>query len=102
MTSLSDPVITLCAPINRGADVIAAVAVRKPTSGALRGTKLINVIQMDVSTMLVLLPRVTEPALLPDEVASLDPADLFALSGEVAGFFMTPAQAAEVAATIAT
>jgi hypothetical protein len=97
MTSLSDS-ISLSAPIVRGDAAIASVAIRKPTSGALRGMKLTNVLTMDVSTMLLLLPRVTEPALLPDEVAALDPADLLALSGAVVGFFMTPAQAAQVEA----
>lgn len=91
-------VITLASPVARGRETIAEVAVRKPTSGALRGMKLTNVLTMDVSTMLVLLPRVTEPALLPDEVADLAPADLLALSAAVVGFFMTPAQAAQVEA----
>ncbi|PJN95363.1 phage tail assembly protein [Amaricoccus sp. HAR-UPW-R2A-40] len=103
MTSLSAPV-TLSTPIVRtgAAEPFAAVAIRKPTAGALRGLMLTKVITMDVSTMLTLLPRVTEPALLPDETAALDPADLLALSTAVVGFFMTPAQAAEVEAAQAS
>lgn len=95
--------VALAAPIDRKGDgAVFAVEVRKPASGALRGLKLTNVLTMDVSTMLVLLPRVTEPALLPDEVAALDPADLLALGTAVVGFFMTPQQVAELqAASIA-
>lgn len=81
----------LVTPIKRGETKIAEVSLRMPDTGALRGLKLTNVLQMDVNTMQVLLPRISEPALLPDEVASLNPADLLLLSGEVVSFFMNPA-----------
>jgi hypothetical protein len=41
-----------------------------------------------------LLPRVTQPSLLPEEVAALDPADFLALAGTVVSFFATPDQMA--------
>lgn len=87
----------LVTPIKRGETTIKEVAIRMPDTGALRGLKLTNVLQMDVNTLQVLIPRISEPALLPDEVAALNPADLLLLSGEVIGFFMNPAdlQAAE-------
>lgn len=81
----------LLQPIKRGETVISDVSLRMPDTGALRGLKLTNVLQMDVNTMQVLLPRVSEPALLPDEVAGLGPADLLVLSSEIVGFFMNPA-----------
>ena len=90
--------VTLTRPIVRGDQTIAEVTVRKPTAGALRGLKITNLVTLDVSSLLVLLPRVTEPALLPDEVAGLDVADLFAIGQEVIGFFMTPSQAEALAA----
>lgn len=83
--------------IARGSDVITAVAVRKPDVGALRGLKMTDVLQMDVNAMLLVLPRVTEPALLPAEVASMDPADFLTLSGTLVSFFMTPDQQAQLA-----
>jgi hypothetical protein len=46
---------------------------------------------MDVKSMEKLLPRITVPPLLPDEVAALDIADLFALAGIAASFFMKKA-----------
>lgn len=94
--------VTLSTPVSRGDTKIAAVTVRKPTAGSLRGLNLRNVLTMDVSSMIVLLPRVTEPALLPDEVGALEPADLLALSAEVVGFFMNPSQAAQVAELVET
>lgn len=86
---MSDPV-TLSTPVTRaGGEPIVAVTVRKPGVGALRGLKLLDVLQMDVNAMCKLLPRVTEPALLPDEVAALDPADFVALAGQTTGFFVS-------------
>lgn len=83
--------VTLQSPIKRGAgnEPIKSLSVRKPLAGELRGLKLTDVLQMDVGAMLILLPRITSPAILPDEAASLDLADLMALSGKVVGFFMS-------------
>lgn len=85
----------LNSPITRkGGEQIETVGLRKPSVGDLRGMKLSMLLQMDVNAMATLLPRITEPALLPDEVAALDPADFFALSLEALGFFMTADQVA--------
>lgn len=94
--------VALTQPIVRGDQTIAEVTVRKPSAGALRGLKITSIVTLDVSSLLVLLPRITEPALLPDEVAALDLADLFGLGQEVIGFFMTPAQAEALTAAQAT
>lgn len=92
---MTETSVTLSVPIDRkGGSPIAAVTLRKPDVGALRGMKLTDVLQMDVNAMLRLLPRVTAPALLPDEVAGLDPADFLTLAGTVVSFFMTAEQLA--------
>jgi hypothetical protein len=83
---------TLLTPIQRGDETISAVSLRKPKTGDLRGLKMVNIMQMDVVTMATLLPRITDPSLLPNEVDDLDPADFFTLTTEVLGFFMTPDQ----------
>jgi hypothetical protein len=49
---------------------------------------------MDVRAMERLLPRITQPALLGEDVAGLDPADFLALAGAVVGFFATADQMA--------
>ena len=53
--------MTLDTPINRGDQTITRVQVRKPNAGALRGLSLVEVLQMNVTALQTLLPRVTEP-----------------------------------------
>ncbi|BEP96256.1 phage tail assembly protein [Acidovorax sp. A79] len=84
--------IALDAPIQRGAQTITHVQVRKPNAGALRGLSLVEVLQMNVTALQTLLPRVTEPPLLKQEVALMDPADLVSLGTEVVGFLVPKAQ----------
>ena len=84
--------IPLDTPIQRGAQTITHVHVRKPNAGALRGLSLVEVLQMNVTALQALLPRVTEPPLLKQEVATMDPADLVALGTEVVGFLVPKAQ----------
>ena len=84
--------IPLDAPIQRGAQTITHVQVRKPNAGALRGLSLVEVLQMNVTALQTLLPRVTEPPLLKQEVATMDPADLVSLGTEVVGFLVPKAQ----------
>lgn len=88
--------ITLQSPIKRGTgnEPIARLTVTKPLAGALRGLKLTDILQMDVAAMMILLPRITSPAITPDEAAALDLTDLMALSGTVVGFFMSPQERA--------
>ena len=90
--------ITLDVPLKRGDQEITAVSVRRPAAGELRGLKLADVLQMDVSSLQVLLPRITSPALTAHDVAQMDPADLVQLATETAGFFMTKADRASLAA----
>ncbi len=99
MTSkLSDP-ITLVAPIERpNASPITTVTLRKPLAGELRGLKLMEVMRMDVASHIMLLPRITEPALMPDELDQMDPADFMSLVAGVMGFFVAPDQLAAVMA----
>lgn len=85
--------IALDAPIVRSnGQTITHVQVRKPNAGALRGLSLVEVLQMNVTALQVLLPRVTEPMLLRPEVDAMDPADLVALGSEVVGFLVPKAQ----------
>lgn len=83
--------ITLEEPIERGAQKITDVVVRKPKSGELRGTQLVNLLHMDVAALEVVLPRITQPTLTKIEVANLDPADLTQFGVEVSGFLLTRA-----------
>nr|DAI72855.1 MAG TPA: tail assembly chaperone [Caudoviricetes sp.] len=80
--------IELDTPILRGKTEITHVTVRKPQSGALRGTRLQALMDMDVNAMMTVLPRVTTPALTSQEIAEMDPADLVSLSVEVVTFLL--------------
>lgn len=84
--------IPLDTPIQRNGQTITHVQVRKPNAGALRGLSLVEVLQMNVTALQTLLPRVTEPPLLKQEVATMDPADLVSLGTEVVGFLVPKAQ----------
>lgn len=75
-------------PIQRGAQAITHVQLRKPMAGELRGIKLTELLQMDVGALQAVLPRISAPTLTPAEVAGLDPADLTELGTQVVGFFM--------------
>ena len=78
-------------PIKRGDQVIDGVTLRKPDAGSLRGIKLMELLQMDVTSVSTLLPRITTPTLTPHDVSKLDPADIVSISTELLGFFLSKA-----------
>ncbi|MCA0918529.1 MULTISPECIES: phage tail assembly protein [Halomonas] len=80
--------VELDTPFTRGKRTIGEIQVRKPKAGALRGVALTDLLQMEVSALTKVLPRITEPALTEAEVRELDPADLVQLGGTVAGFLV--------------
>lgn len=84
----NEKAVELDTPIIRGKTEITSVTVRKPQSGALRGTRLQALMDMDVNAMMVVLPRVTSPALTAQEINEMDPADLLSLSVEVVSFLL--------------
>lgn len=79
-------IVKLDEPIVRGDQKVEQVKVRRPDAGALRGLKLVDVINIDVNAMIQLLPRVCDPILLEHELAQMNAADFVALSNEVALF----------------
>ncbi|NCP11364.1 MAG: phage tail assembly protein [Sphingomonadales bacterium] len=93
--------ITLVEPITRGETTIEKLTLRKPQSGELRGLSLSDVIGMDITALLKLIPRISEPVLTEDECLRLDPADLTEVGGVVRGFFMTRAERQMMEALIA-
>lgn len=84
--------VTLTKPVQRGDTTIASIVLREPSASDMRGLKLTEMMQMDVATMIRLIPRVSNPGLAPDEVAAMTGADLMALSTTVVGFFFTEEQ----------
>lgn len=89
----SDP-IELAEPIVRGETTIDSLILRKPKSGELRGLTLQDLLTTDVSTIITLVPRISDPILTDAEARNLDPADLAEIGGVIRGFFLTRAEKA--------
>jgi len=83
-----DNTVTLDTPIRRGTTTIESITLRKPNSGELRGVSLVELLQMDVASLIKVLPRISTPSLTVVEVAGMDPADLLALSSKISGFLL--------------
>lgn len=87
--SYSEPVV-LDEPIERGEgdkkQIINEIKLRRPKSGELRGLRLVEVANADVSSLITLIPRISEPGLTETELNNMDPADFSSLAVEVAGF----------------
>ncbi|WP_345828707.1 phage tail assembly protein [Erwinia sp. HDF1-3R] len=84
----NEKIVELDTPILRGKSEITHITVRKPQSGALRGTRLQALLDMDVNALITVLPRITTPALTTAEINEMDPADLVSLSVEVVTFLL--------------
>ena len=80
--------VTLDTPIRRGTTSIDSITLRKPNSGELRGVSLVELLQMDVGSLIKALPRISSPSITAVEVAGMDPADLLALSSKISGFLL--------------
>lgn len=88
--------IQLAAPIQREGGPVEALSLRRPVAGELRGLKVSDLIQGDISAVIAVLPRIATPFLTEQESAGIDPMDLGEIAGTIAGFFMTPAQKEQV------
>lgn len=88
MAAPDDNSVTLDTPIKRGKTEITQVILRKPSAGELRGIQLAELIQLDVASLIKVIPRLSNPGLTAPEVANLDPADLLAIGGKIVGFLL--------------
>ena len=89
--------VALDTPLKRGETEITELTLRKPSSGELRGLSLAEVLRMDTDSLVVLLPRISNPSLTPVEVRQMDPADLVQCGGEIASFLLTKRAKGETA-----
>jgi len=88
MSKTLNTVIDLDQPIKRGETEIKSITLRKPLSGELRGVNLTDLLQMDVSALVRVVPRISEPTLTEHEVQGMDPADLFQIGTGVVSFLL--------------
>lgn len=92
-TANADPnTVVLEAPLQRGEQQITSIHLRKPNAGELRGLKLQELLQMEVTSLATLLPRISTPTLTANDVNNLDPVDLVSVASVVAHFFLSKAQ----------
>lgn len=87
--------IELDTPLDRGGHSVTHIDIQKPLAGALRGVSLVDVINLDVTALAKVLPRITAPALTEIEINKMDPADLVQLGTVVAGFLVPKSAKAE-------
>lgn len=84
--------VTLNEPIVRGTMEITDITLRKPRAGELRGLNLQDLIATDVTAILKVIPRISNPPLTQDEADNLEADDLTEVTGAIRGFFMTTAE----------
>jgi hypothetical protein len=86
--SLQTVEVELSTPIVRGvSQTISKLMIRKPVTRELRGLKLMDVLQMDVTALSVLVPRICDPFITKPEFDDLEMADILGIGVAVAGFF---------------
>jgi hypothetical protein len=78
--------VQLDTPIVRGETTIDSITLRSPTAGELRGIKLIDLTQFDVSTLIKVVPRISQPMLFEQDLANMGVEDMIAIGDEVANF----------------
>lgn len=81
-------IITFESPVIRGEQTIESIELRRPQSGELRGLSLSDLLNMEVTAVIKLTPRISLPALLEQEVSALEPQDLVSIAAEIAGFLL--------------
>ena len=96
---LTEKTVQLDTPIKRGKTEITEIILRKPQSGALRGTRLQAIMDMDVGAMMTVIPLISSPTLTAQEMAELDPADLTAMAVEVVTFLLPKSVLADLPTT---
>lgn len=79
--------VTLSQPVKIDGQAETRITLRKPKAGEMRGLMLVNVLQMEVGTLIRLLPRISTPPLAEDQIAEMDLVDITALGSGVVGFF---------------
>lgn len=94
---MENTVIPLEKPLKRGETEITKITLHKPDSGALRGVSLRDIIDMNTDAIVVVVPRISDPKIAPQEMPKIDPCDLLSLGAALANFFLPPSLVAEAA-----
>lgn len=80
--------VTLTKPVQIDGQTVTEITLRKPSTGELRGLSMVDILRMDVSAMMNLLPRITQPPLSVAQVSSeIDLEDFTELASKTVLFF---------------
>jgi hypothetical protein len=85
---VNENTVALDTPIKRGTQEIDSITLRKPNAGELRGIHLAELLNLDVASLIKVIPRISSPGITAPEAAGMDPADLLAIGGKVVGFLL--------------
>lgn len=80
--------MTLSRPIKRGDDEIKSIELKEPNTGSLRNLRMTDVLNGDVDSIKILVPRISSPSLTKEDMALVSAPDLAEMSGHIIGFFM--------------
>lgn len=84
--------VELSTPIKVGDTKITSVTLRKPKAGELRGLSIAEILHMNVTAMIKLLPRISTPVLDPQVIEEMDTDNFGPLSQKAMSFFLPKAQ----------
>ena len=80
-------IVELLAPIEvEGEEPIKSVSLREPKAGEMRGLNFTDIMQMDIDTMMTMIPRIS--SLTERHMINLKPINYAPLFTGVAGFFV--------------
>ncbi len=88
---MTDPklqTVELDEPIKRGEMLIEQVILRQPNGGEMRGLSMMDIVQMKTEALFVLVPRISDPILLPNELKQMNPADLMQIATVIAQYYV--------------
>lgn len=95
-----DNEVTLETPIKRGEASLTTIEVIKPNSGALRGASLRGLLEFMAQDIITVIPRVTIPAITPQEAQGMDPVDLLEIGAKIADFLLSRRAKAQASAEL--
>ncbi|CCG09707.1 phage tail assembly protein [Pararhodospirillum photometricum] len=87
MTNTNTVTVKFKVPLPYGDALLEELTLRKPKAGDLRGLKMSGLIELDVDTILKIVPRIASPHVVEAQLWELEADDLARLSNGVVGFF---------------
>ena len=91
--------VDLDTPLKRGDTEISSITLRKPLGGALRGVKVIDLLNLDLVAASKVVPRISDPVVTEQEFMTMQGEDCTAVAGEIAAFLLQKKQKAEAGLT---